>query len=191
MKSVQNILCLLLHMQRSLPLSNCSTGDVWFILDRSSTNRSTRWSTRPRRHRLACDSHTFAAYPELHSAPGWDQGCSEAIARMILNPEYHNSASRARWAVNVHVRVNFMKRTQMETVNFLLNVNISMTVALIITQIGTFVKKRQVFMLFNWNCARLATFWRFSNILRRLFWHGVLSIDLPLRVVRCTMDVRQ
>jgi len=46
-------------------------------------------------------------------------------------------------------------------VNFqdhLLNVNISMTIGQIFTKIGTFIENRQIFMLLNWNCAKLANF---------------------------------
>ena len=37
-------------------------------------------------------------------------------------------------------------------------VNISMTVGLIFTKIGNFIETRQIFMLLNCNCAKLANF---------------------------------
>jgi len=61
--------------------------------------------------------------------------------------------------------VNSMDRksesTLLETVNFkdhLLNVNISMTVGQIFTKICIFIENRQIFMLLNCNCAKLANF---------------------------------
>jgi len=43
----------------------------------------------------------------------------------------------------------------------LLNVNISMTVGQIFTKIGHFIENRQIFMLLNCNCAKLANFEKF------------------------------
>jgi len=40
----------------------------------------------------------------------------------------------------------------------LLNVNISMTVGQIFTKIGTFIENRQIYMVLNCNCAKLANF---------------------------------
>jgi len=51
-------------------------------------------------------------------------------------------------------------------VNFgdhLLNVNISMTAVPIFTKIGTFIENRQIFMLLNCNCAKLANFENFEH----------------------------
>jgi len=46
-------------------------------------------------------------------------------------------------------------------VNFedhLLNVNISLTVVQIFTKIDNFIENRQILMLLNYNCAKLANF---------------------------------
>jgi len=66
--------------------------------------------------------------------------------------------------------VNSMDRKQestlLETVNskdHLLNVNISMTVGQIFTKIGNFIENRQIFMLLNCNCAKLANFEDFKT----------------------------
>jgi len=72
--------------QMSLPLSNCSNGDVWSNLDHSSIN--VVYVTD------SCAVNGPAACPKLHSSPAWDQGCLEAIAKVIWNQEYHDSESR-------------------------------------------------------------------------------------------------
>jgi len=45
----------------------------------------------------------------------------------------------------------------------LLNVNISMTVGQIFTKIGNIIENRQIFMLLNCNCAKLANFEDFKT----------------------------
>jgi len=44
-----------------------------------------------------------------------------------------------------------------------------MTVGKIFTKIGNFVENRQIFMLLNCNCTKLANFWRFLNMLGAVF----------------------
>ena len=65
--------------------------------------------------------------------------------------------------------------TDLHAVDHLLNVNISMTAALIFTNIGSFVEKVQLFMPLNCNCAKLTICWRFSNMFMGSFFrvHGV------------------
>jgi len=68
------------------------------------------------------------------------------------------------------------ENTLLETANLshhLLNVNISMTVGQIFTKIGNFIENRQIFMLLNCNCARLANFEDFYTCL----WGGAFFVD--------------
>jgi len=47
-----------------------------------------------------------------------------------------------------------------------------MTVGQIFTNIGTFIENRQIFMLLNWNCAKLANFENFKSCLGGPFFRG-------------------
>jgi len=84
---------------------------TWSNLDQSYTNRIAQRGGR--RHGFTCGRRAPAACPRLHSPPAWDQGRLEAIAKVIWNLEYHDSASRQ--SSHRHgelsmqtVRVNFM-----------------------------------------------------------------------------------
>ena len=47
-----------------------------------------------------------------------------------------------------------------------------MTLGQIFTKIGTFIENRQIFMLLNWNCAKLANFENFKACLGGPFFRG-------------------
>jgi len=145
--------------QTSLPLSNCSTGDVWSNLDHSP--RITQRGGR--RHRFTCGRRAPAACPRLHSPPAWDQGCLEAIAKVMWNPEYHDSSSRQSshehsersMLTSESTSWNARQWKQWTFEDLLLNVNISLTVAQVFTKFGNFVEKVLIVMSLNCNCAKL------------------------------------
>ena len=90
----------------------------WSNLDHSSTNR-----IGSRHHGFACGRRASAACPRLHSPLAWDHGCLEAMQRWyeiwsITTQHLDCLTGPPRWTVNADVRVNFMKRTLMEMVNF-------------------------------------------------------------------------
>jgi len=53
-----------------------------------------------------------------------------------------------------------------------------MTVGQIFTKIGNFIENRQIFMLLNCNCATLASFEDFLNMLRGRFFVDTVYNDL-------------
>ena len=54
-----------------------------------------------------------------------------------------------------------------------------MTIGQIFTKIGNFIEKRQIFMLWNYNCAKLANFKDFQTCLGGPFFRGH-SVYRPL-----------
>jgi len=76
------------------------------------------------------------------------------------------------WPLLQESRDEVVNVTDISAVDHLLNVNISIILAMIYTRIGNFVEKVLIFMPLNCNCAKLAIFWRFSHMLRGPFFHG-------------------
>jgi len=54
-----------------------------------------------------------------------------------------------------------------------------MTVGQIFTKIGNFIENRQTFMLLNCNCAKLANFEDFLNMLKGAFFRGHSVYNVP------------
>jgi len=65
-----------------------------------------------------------------------------------------------------------------------------MTVAQIFTKIGTFIENRQMFMMLNCNCAKLANFENFKACLGRPFSRGRSVVAVFVGTVSCMRHYR-
>ena len=143
-------------------------GIIWTIYPRIA-----QWGGRC--HRFACSRCTPPACSRLHSPAAWDQGCLEVTAKWY---EILIVFSRSRRAVTADVSQlhgTLADGNSKLLKNHLLNVNISLTAALIFTKIGNFVKKVQIFRPSKCNCAKLAIFWRYWSKQWQMISNGDIS----------------